>query len=71
LACRRRYQPGSAQVLQVLRSIGDGEPGAFGQRLHAALALGDELEQFEPVLVSQGFGDGSELDIERAHRAAT
>ena len=36
-----RDQSGAPQVLEMLRGVGDREPGALGQRFDAALALGD------------------------------
>ena len=64
-------QPRTPQVLQMLRGVGDREPGAFGQRLHAALALSDELEQLEAVLVGDRLRHGGELDVEVALGVAT
>ena len=62
----RRDEPGAAQVLQVLRGVGDREARALGEHLHAALALGDQLQQLEAVLVGDRLGDGGELDVEIA-----
>jgi hypothetical protein len=44
-----RDQPGSSELLEVLRGIADAEAGALGERLDAALALSEMLEQPEPV----------------------
>jgi hypothetical protein len=38
----------------------------LGQRLHAALALGNELKQLEAVLIGDRLGDRGELDVEVA-----
>ena len=48
-----RDQAGPPELLQVLRGVGDGEASALRQRLDAALALGEVLEQLEPVRVSE------------------
>ena len=51
------YQAGTAQLLQVLGGIGHRQPGQFSQAFHGALALGDVLQQHQPVRVPQGLGD--------------
>ena len=62
----RRDEAGTPQVLQMLRGVGDRKPRTLRQRLHAALALGDELQQLEAVLIGDRLGDGGELGIEVA-----
>ena len=62
----RGDEAGAAQVLEVLRGVGDGEPRQLGQRLHAALALGNELKQLKAVLVGDRLRDGGKLDVEVA-----
>ena len=37
-----------AELLQVLRGVGDRDPGEGGELVDAALALGEELEELEP-----------------------
>ena len=49
----RLDEAGSAQVLKVLGGVGEGLARARGQRLHRALALAEDLEQLQPVLVAE------------------
>src|SRR5439155_15147140 len=57
-------QPSLAQRLQMLRGIGQRDPDLVGERLGAALALGEQLEQLEPVRAGQGLPDAGELSVE-------
>src|SRR5437660_12398791 len=57
-------QASLAQRLQMLRGVGQREPDLVGERLDAALALGEQLEQLEPVRAGQGLPDAGELSVE-------
>jgi len=46
-------QAGLAQLLQMLGGIGRRQSGHLRQFLHAARALGDISQQFQPVTVAQ------------------
>src|SRR5438477_505247 len=48
----------------MLRRIGQRDPDLVGQRLDAALALGEQLEQLEPVRAGQRLPDTGELSVE-------
>ena len=49
----RGEQAGPAHQPQVLRDVGDGESGTFGERLDAALALRRQLEHLEPMTMTE------------------
>jgi hypothetical protein len=53
----------------VLRRIGDGEAGSLCNHFDAALALRQLLQNFEPMHMSQRFGDRGELREQRQFRA--
>ena len=55
------HQPGRLELLEVLGGVGDGQPGDPGQVLDAALALGQEVEQFQARPVAQGAGDDGQV----------
>ena len=57
--------PGPPHLLQVLRRVGDREAGSLRQDLDTPLALGQLLQEFEPMRVRQRFGDGRELGEQR------
>jgi hypothetical protein len=57
------------KVLQVLRGVGDGEAGQFGQDLNASLALREEVEQFEARGAAEGTGDRRHVFKERSLHA--
>jgi len=57
--------PGPPHLLQVLRRVGDRAAGSLRQDLDAPLALGQLLQEFEPMRVRQRFGDGRELGEQR------
>ena len=46
-------EAGTPELLEMLRGVADAEAGALGQRLDAALALSEMLEQLEPMRVSK------------------
>jgi hypothetical protein len=47
-------ESGSLQHTQVRAGVIDGEPGLVGERFHGALALSDEVEQFQPLGAREG-----------------
>jgi hypothetical protein len=53
----RADQSDPAQLLQVLRRIGQAEAHPLRQRLNATRSLGKLLDQFHPVLMSQCLGN--------------
>ena len=53
----RGDQSGPPQVLEVLRGVGDREPGEGGEGFDAAFLLGKEFQQFQTVAVGQGLPD--------------
>ena len=67
LACRDQSR--LTQLLQVLRGIGDRQSGNPGQRIHAALALGEEFEQLEPVGAGERLADARKLGEQRLFEA--
>src|SRR5438270_6315867 len=48
----------------MLRRIGQRDPDLVGERLDAALALGEQLEQLQPVRAGQSLPDAGELSVE-------
>ena len=66
----RRFgdEAGAPELLEVLRGVGDRQPDPLGQRLDAALALRQMLEQLEPVGMPQRPGDPGELGEDRLLR---
>ena len=54
-------QAGLAQLLEVLRGVGNRQPRDLRQGIHAAFALGQELQQFQPVSITQRLADTREL----------
>jgi hypothetical protein len=53
-------------MLKMLRGIGNSDAAAFSQRFNRSFALGDEFQQFKPVLMAKRLGNSCELRIERA-----
>lgn len=53
----RLDQMGRVQLAQVLRSVGDREIGLTGEVVDAALALCEQVEEFEALGTAQGSGD--------------
>ncbi len=45
----RGHQPGTPQLLEMLRGIGNRQAGPLRQRFDATLALGDMLKQIQPM----------------------
>jgi hypothetical protein len=66
----RADQPGMPELLQVLGGICDAQPRDLGQRLHAALALGEEFQQLQAVGTAQGLPDPGELGEEGVFEVA-
>lgn len=62
----RDHKAGAAQMLEVLRGVGDGEPAARGQRLDAAVALRHEFEKLKAMLVRDRLGHDCKLRVKRA-----
>jgi hypothetical protein len=52
----RADQPGTAQLLEVLRGVRHGEADPLGQRFNAARTLRQLLNQLHAVLVAERFG---------------
>jgi predicted trehalose synthase len=57
-------------LLQVLRRVRHREAGSLSQDIHASLALGQLLKEFEAMRVRQRFGDGGKVVEERRFWAA-
>ena len=53
----KNCQQPPAQLLQVLRAVGDGQARLFRQRLHATLSLRELLEDHEPCRGGKGARD--------------
>ena len=53
----RRQQAGPAHDPQVLRGVGNRQPNTLGQRFDAALALGEQLQDLQPMAVAERLGD--------------
>lgn len=58
-------------LLQMLRSIGDGKPGALRQQFDASLPLRQLLQEFEPMRMRERLGDGGELREQGKLRTGT
>ncbi|KAG0757232.1 hypothetical protein G6F22_020030 [Rhizopus arrhizus] len=57
------HEAGTAQVLQMLRGIGDRQPGQFGQPFHRAFTLRDVFKQGQAMGLPQRLGDlGKRVD---------
>ena len=56
---------GTPQCLEVLGGVGEGEAGLSREFFHRALALGQEVEQLEPVRVGDGLAYPGELVVEQ------
>ena len=50
--------------LQVLRGVGEREADFGRERVHRALALGEQLEHFQPVGAGERLADAGELAVE-------
>lgn len=57
----RRGQPGTFQLLQMLRSVGDRKANPLRQRLDATFALTQMFKHFQPVGMTERPGDGREF----------
>jgi hypothetical protein len=57
-------QPGGTQYLKVLQGIGERLGRLSRQFLHPALALGEDIQEFEPVSIGQRLADASELLVQ-------
>jgi hypothetical protein len=55
------HQHRGLQDLQVLRDVRHRGPDVLGQLLNGSLALGENLDELEPVRVTQGFADSGEF----------
>ena len=49
-----------AELLEVLRGVGDRDPGEGGELVDAALALGEELEELQPGRARERRADAGE-----------
>ena len=58
------YESRSAEHLQVLGSIRDGDAGLLGERFDRPRALAEEVEQFEPLGSRDGFPKPSKLLVD-------
>src|SRR5437867_13270185 len=56
---------GSSHLLQMLGGIGGREAGLIRQRLDAAFALREQLQQLEAMRMCDRLGHGRELDEQR------
>ena len=72
MACRRAVtRPARRRCCRCWEALATESPERSRQRLHAALALGDKLEQLEAVLIGDRLGDGGELGVEVALGVST
>ena len=53
----RRQQAGPAHDPEVLRGVGNRQPDTLGKRFDAALALGEQLQDLQPMAVAERLGD--------------
>jgi hypothetical protein len=67
----RRGETRAPELLQVLRGVGDGDPRLRGERVDAALALRELLDQLEPVSVAERLRDRGQLGEDTALGALT
>src|SRR5581483_6933173 len=57
----RLDQPRAAQHLEMGRGVGQAEGGFAGELLDAALALGEQVEQLEPMRAGERLADDGEF----------
>ncbi|GGG17717.1 hypothetical protein GCM10010964_02370 [Caldovatus sediminis] len=56
-----RDEAGAAKLLEMLGGVGEGLSAALGQHLDTPLALAEDLEEFEPMLVAERPRHGREM----------
>src|SRR5260221_1477334 len=60
----RLHKSGVMQHVKVLRGVRDAERRLVGQFLHRALALGEQIEQLQPLWAGERFPQAGKLGVQ-------